>query len=688
MNNLRQFLIPLLVAAPALLVLLGTFHSASKQLEEGAAANLVNVGHKILEKTESFLDQAAYSADFNASWIAANLGSASFVQDFYATAHKEKSYFPHFGLIYYGDEQGNQWMYKQDPDGVSRIRIIERLEDSPASQEALDKAASMPKEDAAQKERVAQGIAPYLKTSWQAPDKEGILQFDSLDPIKIYDPRQRPWYIGAKKKQGKFWTDVYTWEENFKGAITRQIGATIAIPVMRQGRLTGIVAIDLVLQSISEFLANLMISPHGRAFIVDAHGLLVGMPNYREMLQLSSDGKGMIRQVHMDEVKDQAMVAAHAALRKHLNIPHGKPLEPFDNKIVYFTAQQEKFIGFFKSLSSSYHLNWHVGVIMPEDDIKGPLKKKFTWILGAIVAVVILFLCIIPFYMKSEKERRFITSAFSKYISPNRVAFLLENPEHLSLGGEFRECSFVMTDLAGFTSLMEQIGENSDPAIIVNILNEYLEGMVQIAFKHEGTLDRIVGDAVAVLFSAPVSQKDHAQRALACALEMDQFASEFSRARHKEGMPFGNTRIGVNSGRVLLGNFGGKTVFDYRALGDPINTAARLETVNGQLGTRICVSGETVAHLPDFKGRLIGTLMLKGKGIGVVAYEPLTPEEYASLRIQAYQEAYRLMVEENPEAHTAFAKALEQWPEDPLLRFHEERLRNGGHGEQIYFARK
>ncbi|MBF0424052.1 MAG: adenylate/guanylate cyclase domain-containing protein, partial [Magnetococcales bacterium] len=302
--------------------------------------------------------------------------------------------------------------------------------------------------------------------------------------------------------------------------------------------------------------------------------------------------------------------------------------------------------------------------------------------------VVLILLALIPMNLRSEKDRRWIQGAFSKYASPNRVEYLLKNPEHLTLGGEYRECSFVMTDLKGFTSLMEACSEQFDPDMIVKMLNEYLEGMVGIAFRHEGTLDRIVGDAVAVLFSAPVPQSDHAQRAMACAVEMDRFATIFSRAQQEKGLLFGHTRIGVNSGRVLLGNFGGQMVFDYRALGDPINVAARLESINDSIGTQILVSEATVSRLPRFCGRLVGVLVLKGKEIGIHTYQPM-PDDYEGSSLQHhYDNAYRLMAMEDMGALSAFAEALRQWPDDPLLRFHHARLAAGETGERIVFVNK
>ena len=301
------------------------------------------------------------------------------------------------------------------------------------------------------------------------------------------------------------------------------------------------------------------------------------------------------------------------------------------------------------------------------------------------VGLLAIFLSLaVPRYLRTEHEQRWIKNAFSRYVSPNRVKYLQEHPETLALGGEYRECSFVMTDLAGFTAMMEKY----EPALLSALLNEYLDGMIAIAFAHEGTLDRIVGDAVAVMFSAPVAQPDHAARAVACALAMDQFAHHFSTQQQARGIPFGKTRIGVNTGDVLVGNFGGQVMLDYRALGDAINTAARLETLNNHLGTRIAVSASTAEQCPHFLGRPAGSWVLKGKHIPTPVFEPLTPEEIGSERVTAYLAAYKLMDASEQGALAAFQALYERYPDDALVGYHLQRLQAGENGSLIVMERK
>lgn len=302
-----------------------------------------------------------------------------------------------------------------------------------------------------------------------------------------------------------------------------------------------------------------------------------------------------------------------------------------------------------------------------------------------VLALSGLFILIwVPRYLQTEREQRWIKNAFSRYISPNRVKYLQENPQQLELGANYRECTFVMTDLEGFTPLMEKYA----PEKLESLINEYLEGMIQIVFRHDGTLDRIVGDAVGVIFSAPVVQSDHAARALACALEMDVFAEKCRQRQLALGIPFGRTRIGLNTGTVLVGNFGGKTMLDYRALGDAINTAARLESINKQLGTRICVSSTTVAQCKNFIGRPAGRLVLKGKTEAVVTYEPLTAAQAAQAHIAEYLTAYKLMEVESPDARHAFMQLAEKYPEDPLSSYHAKRLAAGESGSLVVMSSK
>lgn len=288
-------------------------------------------------------------------------------------------------------------------------------------------------------------------------------------------------------------------------------------------------------------------------------------------------------------------------------------------------------------------------------------------------------------HMAAEREQRWIQAAFSRYVSPNLVSHLVAHPERLTLGGQRQTCSFVFTDITGFTSMMER----QAPEAAVSLLNDYLEQVIGIAFRYEGTLDRIVGDAVAIMFSAPIPQADHQQRALSCALEINRFTRSYVASLREQGIEFGQTRIGVHSGDVVVGNFGGSMIFDYRALGDPVNTASRLESLNSQIGTLLCVSEAIRQSCPDVPMRPVGEVVLKGKVETVRVFEPLEAMVEPELPgDEAYQAAYQLLESGDPGALAVFERLSEQRPGDGLVAFHLQRLRAGESGARFVMSRK
>ncbi len=309
----------------------------------------------------------------------------------------------------------------------------------------------------------------------------------------------------------------------------------------------------------------------------------------------------------------------------------------------------------------------------------------------SLIVLASFMLCSLVHHFRSERQQRWLTEAFSRYVSPNKVAYLVKHPEGLELGGTRQTCSFIFTDLQGFTGLMESM----DPGEAVSSLNAYLDGMVAIAFKHEGTLDRIMGDAVAVVFSAPVLQDDHRQRAFDCAMEMHAFSKRYAFELQAKGVRFGNTRIGVHSGEVIVGNFGGTTMFDYRALGDPVNTAARLESVNKHLGTLVCISEAIYMGCPDAVARPVGRLVLKGKKQPLMVYEPVVAgDEQTRVPLSEYKEAYGLLAAqrlnglEPAQALRLFSQLAQSYPQDPLVRLHLVRLQRAETGDEIVMAEK
>jgi adenylate cyclase len=244
--------------------------------------------------------------------------------------------------------------------------------------------------------------------------------------------------------------------------------------------------------------------------------------------------------------------------------------------------------------------------------------------------------------------------------------------------------TFLFSDIAGFTTFTE----SATPELLVSTLNEYLDAMCRAVMEQGGTIDKIVGDAVVGIFNAPLDQPDHAERAVNCALEMHRISEEFIAKMNARGYEFGVTRVGLNTGRAIVGNFGGAERFDYTAHGDSINAAARMESVNKHLGTQICIAGTTVAQCPNHFFRPIGALVLKGKSEAIDAFEPITRQEAETPFIKRYNEAFEHLANGIEDAPALFAQLKADFPKDPLVKLHCERIAEGITSTTIVLAEK
>jgi class 3 adenylate cyclase len=279
---------------------------------------------------------------------------------------------------------------------------------------------------------------------------------------------------------------------------------------------------------------------------------------------------------------------------------------------------------------------------------------------------------------QAEAERAH--ASLSRYFSPQIASRLASNGEDGN-GMEVhrRDVATIFTDVTSFTTLVENI----EPEVLSALLNEYTGGMTEIIFAHEGTVGKIIGDGIHILFNAPGDQPDYATRAIACAHDLDAWAEAFKQRWRDKGVNFGVTRIGVHAGPALVGNFGGDKYFDYTAHGDTINTASRLQSANKQLGTRICASESVANASENFKGRPVGDIVLRGRSEPLRAYEPLREEAFSSPATAQYGEAFAKLEAGDAAAMPAFAALVGMHADDPLAGFHLKRLLNGAKGVRM-----
>jgi class 3 adenylate cyclase len=270
-------------------------------------------------------------------------------------------------------------------------------------------------------------------------------------------------------------------------------------------------------------------------------------------------------------------------------------------------------------------------------------------------------------------------ASLSRYFSPQIAARLAAVSENNGMEVQWREVATIFTDITGFTSLVE----TAAPEVLGALLNEYVGGMTDVVFAHEGTVAKIIGDAIQILFNAPGDQPDYATRAIACAHNLDIWAEAFRERWKAKGVGFGATRIGVHAGPALVGNFGGNRFFDYTAYGDTINTAARLEAANKFLGTRICVSAAVAEGAAQFCGRPVGDLLLRGRSEPLRAYEPLAGTALTGNATAQYSEAFAKLEAGDSAAMPAFAALVGSHAGDTLAGFHLRRLLNGAKSVRI-----
>jgi adenylate cyclase len=217
-----------------------------------------------------------------------------------------------------------------------------------------------------------------------------------------------------------------------------------------------------------------------------------------------------------------------------------------------------------------------------------------------------------------QAEQRIIREALGRYLSPAVSQWVLADPDRLRLGGETREMTVLFSDLRSFTTLAHAL----PPATLVTLLNRYRAEMADVVFRHDGVLAQYAGDAIEAFWNAPMDQADHARRACDTALDMVAALDGLRPIFEARGWAHLDLGVGINTGRMVVGNMGSKDRLIYTAVGDPVNVAARLEGLSKEYGVRVVVGEATVAAAPDaFTYRLLDLVAVKGRAEPLRCYE-------------------------------------------------------------------
>jgi len=270
-------------------------------------------------------------------------------------------------------------------------------------------------------------------------------------------------------------------------------------------------------------------------------------------------------------------------------------------------------------------------------------------------------------------QRSFAQGALGKYIPRDIAQAIIDQPELLSLGGEKREIYVLFSDLEGFTKMSHAI----EPEMVARLLNRYLELLSQVVLDHGGVIDKFVGDAVVAFWGAPIARPDDAERAARAGLAMWQAGEDFRRevAQMDANLPpIGKTRVGLHYGEAVIGNFGGDTRIQYTALGDSMNTAARLEAANKPLQSSVMASREFIERSGLDWWRAMGRVVLRGRAQPVDIFEP-TPDFPRTDREKLARAAECADV--SPDAAIALVDEVAAGhPDDTALQYYKERVRN------------
>ena len=423
-----------------------------------------------------------------------------------------------------------------------------------------------------------------------------------------YDPRERPWYKDAERRDGSWLTGPYVFYATGKQGYTVH-------SLLKQGR-GGVIAGDLLLDSAQEVLKREKPTASGVAFLFDDDDHILAHPRMSEMLGREVSGTlPRLRETDMGGVLKAIRASrVDGVSEQFFRDPTGR-----------------LFAAAFQKIADSGPANMRVAVVAPVDEFFASILSERGRLFVAALAFVGLMIPIVYFMgtmlsrslralaVETDRIQRFepsvappvrsmireiddlgrsvstmrtVAETFSRFVPRRLVEQLIETGTPLQLGGTRREVTLFFSDVVNFT----EITEKADPARVMQYTSRYFAAMSHEIMSHSGTVDKFIGDAIMAIWNAPADDPDHAVNACAGALAFlranDRVNAEFER----EGWPLYKTRIGLHTGEVVVGNIGSADRMNYTALGATVNLAARLEGLNKNYGTSILVSSALQAR--------------------------------------------------------------------------------------------
>lgn len=280
-------------------------------------------------------------------------------------------------------------------------------------------------------------------------------------------------------------------------------------------------------------------------------------------------------------------------------------------------------------------------------------------------------------FLRANSQKREIQAMFGQYVPPQHVERMLANPDAISLEGEQREMTVLFSDIRSFTTISEKLAA----AELKSLLNRFFTPITEIIFKHQGTIDKYVGDMVMAFWNAPLNDAGHAEHAIATALAMLEKVEELKPEFAEAGLPEVNIGIGINTGLMNVGDMGSNYRRAYTVLGDAVNLGARLEGVTKFYGVKLLIGEKTQEQAPQFLYRLVDKIIVKGKREPIRVYEPVCRIEKASdarkERVARHNDAMGYYFAQQWDmAEQLFRELSAQDPERRLYKLYIERIRD------------
>ena len=540
--------------------------------------------------------------------------------------------------------------------------------------------------------------SPVNETIVYRDTKYSVLRIEQkLNPD--FDPRTRPWFKNIGDEQQTYWSEPYL------ATTTKRPVVSGSRPIITNGERIGVVNINIPLTELSQFMAQQQVSANGIAFLVSINGDLLAFPD-EQFLSIKDSSSGNFR---LGKISDLPQNWIKSGWQNYIEN---------DKESFSFTVADTPYLASFRKFSQPTLASWRIGIVMPEKDVTSAVQQTLLMAFG--VAGFIFLLSLFPLFWFARRlslpiaqlvdqtrelkdfrlenitkinspirEMNILSESivaaaqglrsFQKYIPAELVRQLMSSGKPIEIGGESRYLTILFSDLKDFSTL----SENTPSRELLLRVSSYFEIFINAIKEEGGYVDKFIGDSVMAFWGAPLPEHHHAYHACVAAVKAQRRMKLLNENLIKDEKPPLTVRIGLHSDAVLVGNVGSLEKLSYTVMGDGVNIASRLEGINKDYDTRICVSHSLFKEAGErLWVRPIDMISVKGRKGELLIYELLgimdgNEETQISQREQllckATEKAFHLYTLKNyVDARSAYQTIAQEF-DDNLSRIMEKK---------------